>query len=72
VGPSGLHLVLLPEGKSDIRLSSRPIDAPSRELQDTGTNTPPTRVISKRIFVELLGIKEESVILYLRGMNPLA
>ena len=35
-------------------------------------NTPPTRVISKRIFVEFLGIREESVILYLWGMNPLA
>jgi len=32
----------------------------------------PTRVINKRILVELLGIREESVILYLCGMNPLA
>jgi hypothetical protein len=31
-----------------------------------------TRVINKRILVELLGIREESVILYLCGMNPLA
>ena len=27
---------------------------------------------SRRIFDELLGIREESVILYLRGMDPLA
>jgi hypothetical protein len=37
------------------------------ELEDTDTNTPPTKVISKRIFVELLGIREECVILYLWG-----
>jgi hypothetical protein len=52
-------------------LISRPIHAPSHELEDTDTNTP-TRVISKRILVELLGVREESVILYLRGMNLLA
>ena len=57
---------------NDIRLISRPIHAPNHELDDTDTNTPPTRVTSKRIFVELLGIREESVILYLWGMNPLA
>jgi hypothetical protein len=57
---------------NDIRLISRPIHAPSHELEDTDTNTTPTRIINKRIFVELLGIREESVILYLWGMNPLA
>ena len=31
-----------------------------------------TKVISKRILVELLGIREESIILCLWGMNPLA
>jgi len=41
-------------------------------LEDTDTNTPPTKVIGRRIFVELLGVREESVILYLRGMKPLA
>jgi hypothetical protein len=51
---------------------SKPIHAPSHELEDTDTNTPPTKVISKRIFVELLGITEESVILYLWDMNPLS
>jgi len=59
-------------GMSDIRLISRPIHAPNHELEDTDTNTPPTKVISRRIFVELLGIREESVIFYLCGMNPLA
>jgi hypothetical protein len=54
------------------RLISNPIHAPSHELEDTDTNTPPTKVISKRIFVELLGIREECVILCLWGMNPLA
>jgi len=49
----------------DIKLISRPIHAPSHELVDTGTNIPPTKVIRRRIFVELLGIIEESIILYL-------
>jgi len=57
---------------NDVRLISKPIHAPSYELEDTDTNTPPTKVISKRIFVELLGVREESVILCLWGMNPLA
>jgi len=57
---------------NDIRLISRPIHAPNHELEDTDTNTPPTKVIRKRIFVELLGITEDSVVLYLWGMNPLA
>jgi hypothetical protein len=52
-------------GIKDIRLISRPIHAPSHESEDTDTNTPLTKVISKRIFVELLGITEKSVILYL-------
>jgi hypothetical protein len=29
-------------------------------------------VFSRRIIVELLGVREESVIIYLWGMNPLA
>jgi len=60
------------EGINDIRLISRHIHAPIHELEDTDTNTPPARIISRRIFVELLGIREESVKLYLWGMNPLA
>ena len=59
-------------GMNDVRLISRPVRAPNRELENTDTNTPPTKVVSRRIFVELLGIREESVILYLWGMNPLA
>jgi hypothetical protein len=59
-------------GTNDIRLISKPIHAPSHELEDTDTNIPPTKVVSRRIFVELLGIREESVRLYLWGMNPLA
>jgi hypothetical protein len=59
-------------GINDIRLISRRIHALSHELEDTDTTTSLTRVTSKRIFVELLGIREESVILYLWGMNPLA
>jgi hypothetical protein len=53
-------------------LLSRPIHAPSHELEDKDTNKSPTKIISKRILVELLDIREESVILYLWGMNPLA
>jgi hypothetical protein len=48
---------------NDIRLISRPIHASNYELEYTDT---------KKILVELLGIREESVILYLWGMNPLA
>ena len=59
-------------GMNDIRLISRPAHALSHELEDTDTNTPPTKVISKSILVELLGVREESVIFYLWGMNPLA
>jgi len=60
------------KGLNDIILISRRIHTPIHELEDTDTNTPPTKVISKRIFVELLSITEESVILYLWGMSPLA
>lgn len=48
-------------GINDIRLISNPIHAPSHEFDDTDTNIPLTNVISSRIFVELLGIREESV-----------
>jgi hypothetical protein len=54
-----------------IRLISRPIHAPSHELEETDTNTPPTKVVSKRIVVELLGVREECVILCLWGTKPL-
>lgn len=67
-----IFLTLDIKGINDIRLISRPIHAPSHELEDTDTNIPLTRVISKRTLVELLGIREESVKLYIWGMNPLA
>ena len=50
---------------NDIRLIARPTRAPSHELEDTDTNTPHTKVISKRILVELLGVRDESCILHL-------
>ena len=67
-----MFLTLDIKGMNDNRLISRPIHAPNHELEDTDTNTPPTEVISRRNFVELLGIRGESVILYLLGMSPLA
>ena len=67
-----MFLMLDIRGINDIRLISRPIHAPSHELEDTDTNTPPTKVVSKRILVEFLGIREERLMLYLWGMNPLA
>jgi hypothetical protein len=50
---------------NNVRLISRPIHAPSHELEDTDTDTPPTILIIKGNLVELLGIREESVINYL-------
>ena len=47
-------------GMNDILLISRPIHASRHELEDTGTNTPLTKVACKRILVELQGIREES------------
>ena len=58
-------------GMNDIILISKPIHAPSHELEDTDTNTPPTKVISKRIFVELLGIREEYYTLFM-GYEPIS
>jgi hypothetical protein len=67
-----MFLTLDISGINDIRLISRPIHAPNHELEDTDTNIPPTKVVSKRILVEFLGIREESLMLYLWGMSPLA
>ena len=55
-----MFLMLDIRGINYIRLISRPIRAPSHELEDTDTSTPPTKAVSKRILVELLGIREES------------
>jgi hypothetical protein len=65
------YLTLDIRGINDIRLNSRPIHAPSYELEDTGSNIYSTKVVSKRILVELLGIREESIKIYLWGKNPL-
>jgi hypothetical protein len=54
-----------------LQFISRPIHVPSHELEDTVTNTTPTKVIIRRFFVELMGIREGNVILYLWGMNEL-
>ena len=67
-----MFLTLDISGMDDMRLISRSIHTPSPELEATDTNTPPTKVISKRILDELLGIREERVTLCLWGMNPLA
>jgi hypothetical protein len=48
-------------GINDIRLNSSPIYAPSHEFEDIDTNIPLTNVISNRILVELLGIREKIV-----------
>jgi len=50
-----MFLVVNIKGLNDISLISRPIHAPNHELEDTDTNTPHTKVICKRIFVEFLG-----------------
>jgi hypothetical protein len=50
---------------NDIRLISRPIHAPCHELEDTDTNTLLTKVVTNRISVELLGIREEGTVLTL-------
>jgi hypothetical protein len=67
-----MFLMLDIRGINDIRLISRPIHAPSYELEDTDTNTPHTKVVSKRILVEFLCIREESFMICLWGMSPLA
>lgn len=67
-----MFLILDIIGINDIILISNPIHAPNHELEDTDTSTPPTKVVSNRILVEFLGIREESLMLYLWGMSPLA
>jgi hypothetical protein len=51
-------LTLYIRGINDIRLISRPIHALSHELEDTYSNTLPTKLISKRILIELLGFTQ--------------
>jgi hypothetical protein len=44
-----MFLVLDINGINNIKLISSRIHAPSHELEDIDTNTPPTKVVSKRI-----------------------
>ena len=67
-----MFLTLDIKGMNEIRLISRSIHAPNHELEDTDTDTPPTKVINRRILVEFLGVREESVILYLLGYEPIS
>jgi len=67
-----MFLTLDVKGMNDIRFISRPIHAPDHELEDTDTNTPPTKVNSKRIFVELLGIREEMSYTLFTGYEPIS
>jgi len=48
-------------GINDISLISRPNHALRRELEDTDTNTPLTKVVSNRNLVELLETREEGI-----------
>jgi hypothetical protein len=59
-------------GINDIRLISNPLQAPSHEFDEIEIKIPPINVVVSRIFVLLLGIREESCILYGWDMNPLA
>jgi hypothetical protein len=47
-------------GINDIRLISNPVQAPSHEFDEIGIKIPPINVVNRRIFVGLLGIREES------------
>jgi hypothetical protein len=66
-----IFLTLDISGMNDIRLISSPIHAPSHEFEDTDTNIPLTKVISNRILVEFLGIREESITLFM-GYEPIS
>jgi len=46
-------------GINESKLISKPIQAPNHEFADTEMRTPPNKVIIRRIFVELFGIREE-------------
>jgi hypothetical protein len=48
-------------GMNDSKLISSPIHAPNHELDDTEIKIPTIRVPDRRIFVELLGIREERI-----------
>jgi hypothetical protein len=51
-------------GMNDIRLISNPIQAPSQEFDEMKIKIPSINVVDRRIFVGLLGIREERVCMY--------
>jgi hypothetical protein len=59
-------------GINDIRLTSNPIQAPSHEFDEMEIKIPPINVVDKRIFVGLLGIREESFITLCMGYEPIS
>lgn len=60
-------------GINDIKLISKPIHAPSHELDEIEIIVPPIKVDRKRVFVGLLCIKKKrNNYLYKWDMNPLA
>ena len=67
-----IFLALDIRGINDIRLISRPIHAPSHELENTDTNTPLIKVVNKRILVEFLGIREVSLFTLFMGYEPIS
>jgi hypothetical protein len=66
-----MFLTLDIRGIKDIKLISSPIHAPNHELEETEIRVPPTKVVSKRILVEFLGIREESFTLFM-GYEPIS
>jgi hypothetical protein len=61
-------------GINDIRLISNPIHTPSQELEEIEIKIPPINVVDKRIFVGVLGIREDSYTLWMGyelGNEPL-
>jgi hypothetical protein len=54
------RLTLRRNAINDIRLISNPIQAPSHELDEIEIKILPINVVDERIFVALLGIREES------------
>ena len=57
-----MFLTLGVKGMNDIRLISRPIYAPNHELEDTDSNTTPTKAISKRTLLSYWAL--ENRVLY--------
>jgi hypothetical protein len=58
-------------GMKDNKLISNPIQAPSHELDEIEIKIPLTKFTDSRILLELLGIREESITLYM-GYEPIS